>query len=61
MVGFDLEVMPKNAVKFNTTIEQLISRLRIHEFEVGNKVLVAYDPETQDAIILGKIEGELAS
>lgn len=61
MVGFDLEVMPKNAVKFNTTIEQLISRLRIHEFEVGNKVLVAYDPETQDAIILGKIEGDLAS
>ncbi|HNP68831.1 MAG TPA: hypothetical protein PKH16_13070 [Aequorivita sp.] len=59
MVGFELEVIPKNAPKFNTTSEQLISRLRIHEFEVGNNVLVAYDPKTHAAIILGKIEGEL--
>src|SRR5690606_19031738 len=61
LVGFDLEVMPKNAPKFNTTTEQLISRLRIQEFEVGNNVLVAYDPETQEAIIIGEIEGKLNS
>jgi hypothetical protein len=61
MVGFDLEVMPKNAPKFNTTTEQLIPRLRIHEFGVGNNVLVAYDPETQEATIIGEIEGKLAT
>ena len=61
LVGFDLEVMPKNAPKFNTSIEQLISRLRIHEFEEGNDVLVAYDPETHEATIIGEIEGKLDS
>lgn len=61
IVGFELEVMPKNAPKFSTTTEQLVSRLRIHEFEAGKKVLVAYDPETFEATIIGKIEGVLDS
>lgn len=61
MVGFELEVMPKNTPKFSTTIEQLVSRLHIHEFEAGKKVLVTYNPETYEATIIGKIEGEMAS
>jgi hypothetical protein len=61
MVGFELEVMPKNAPKFITTAEQLVPRLRIHEFEVGKRVLVAYDPETFEATIIGRIEGEFDS
>ena len=54
MVGFELEVMPKNAPKFTATTEQLISRLSIHEFQVGKKVLVAYDSESHEATIIGK-------
>ncbi|MCB0454945.1 MAG: hypothetical protein R2775_00745 [Flavobacteriaceae bacterium] len=54
MVGFELEVMPKNAPKFTATTEQLISRLNIHEFQVGKKVLVAYDSESNEATIIGK-------
>lgn len=56
MVGFELEVMPKHAPKFSTTTEQLVSRLRIHEFEVGKNVLVAYDPKTFEATIIGRIQ-----
>jgi len=33
-----------------------VSRLRIHEFEVGKNVLVAYDPKTFEATIIGKIQ-----
>ncbi|MDC8001580.1 hypothetical protein POV26_11065 [Aequorivita todarodis] len=61
MVGFELKVMPKHAPHFSTTTEQLISRLDIHEFQVGKKVLVAYDPESHEATIIGRIEGELES
>ncbi|WGF91466.1 hypothetical protein [Aequorivita marisscotiae] len=59
MVGFDLEVMPKNAPKFYTSTEQLISRLQIHKFEVGTTVLVAYDAKTQVATIIGELEQKL--
>ncbi|MEH6764950.1 MAG: hypothetical protein V7655_10660 [Aequorivita antarctica] len=56
LMGFELKVMPKRTPKFLTTTEQLVSQLRVHEFEAGKKVLVAYDPETFEATIIGKIE-----
>lgn len=56
MVGFKLEVMPRHAPKFTATTEQLISRLQVHKFEVGKKVLVNYDPKTHNTVIVGELK-----
>ena len=55
LMGFELEVMPANAPKFTTTCEQLVSRLKIHEFQAGNELRVCFDPQSHQTMIVGKV------
>jgi hypothetical protein len=53
VIGFDLEVTPTTSRKFKTTTEQLVPRLDIHKYKVGQQVEVAYDPKSHTATIIG--------
>lgn len=52
IVGLQLEVHPIAGAPFVADTQQLISRLRVHEYKPGKKVKVRYDPETKDVAIL---------
>jgi hypothetical protein len=53
--GFELEVIPNNEPVFKTTTEQILSNLKIQNFEIGNDVLVAYHPVTRKTMIISDV------
>lgn len=61
LLGFELEVLPKNSPKFRATVEQLIPSSKIIEYTSGDNVLVSFNPNSQEVMVIGSIKGELIS
>jgi len=53
LVGFELLVQPHGVPPFAAYAEQLVSRLSVHQFQVGKMVDVLYHPRTQAVVIVG--------
>jgi hypothetical protein len=50
-------VQPIAGATFVAETQQLVSRLRIHEYKTGSTVDVSYDPATKDVAILNDKPG----